>query len=346
MKGPFQTFVAGTRLLSLAILATLHAAAQTSPTTDQSAAPVIFAPGVISSPADDTAPTFTPDGQTIYFARSNGAAVAVMESQRKKDGGWTPPKIAPFSGRWHDLEAVLSPDGKFMIFASNRPDNGGDKALDGAWGGKNYPGHGGNLWRVERQGQAWGAPVRLAATVNSSNSVFSPSIVRDGSLYLMKASPETGHFQIYRSQLVNGAYQPAERLPFSKEDSNNVDPTVAPDESFMVFASSRPPTADKDLDLFIVFRQNGQWGEPVHLGPVVNSPSQEIEPRLGPDGHRLYFSSNRIVPVTLPASTADTERALQRMVEWDNGRMNLWSVDLAPWLKKAVGSQQSAVNSP
>jgi len=52
------------------------------------------------------------------------------------------------------------------------------------------------------------------------------------------------------------------------------------------------------------------------------------------------------VPVTLPASTADTERALQRMVEWDNGRMNLWSVDLAPWLKKAVGSQQSAVNSP
>lgn len=33
--------------------------------------PAIFAPGVISGPAHDSAPTFTRDGNTVYFTRSN-----------------------------------------------------------------------------------------------------------------------------------------------------------------------------------------------------------------------------------------------------------------------------------
>ena len=33
-------------------------------------APEIFGPGVISGPENDGSPTFSPDGQTLYFTRS------------------------------------------------------------------------------------------------------------------------------------------------------------------------------------------------------------------------------------------------------------------------------------
>jgi hypothetical protein len=35
------------------------------------------------------------------------------------------------------------------------------------------------------------------------------------------------------------------------------------------------------------------WGPPQNLGPTINTPFQDFGPTLSPDGHRLYFSSNR-----------------------------------------------------
>jgi hypothetical protein len=40
--------------------------------------------------------------------------------------------------------------------------------------------------------------------------------------------------------------------------------------------------------------QFGEWGPPVNLGPVVNSPSGELSPLISKDGRSLYFSSNRL----------------------------------------------------
>jgi len=37
--------------------------------------------------------------------------------------------------------------------------------------------------------------------------------------------------------------------------------------------------------------KNGEWGEPVNLGPVVNSNRDEIGPAISPDGLTLFFSS-------------------------------------------------------
>src|SRR5207253_3072207 len=35
------------------------------------------------------------------------------------------------------------------------------------------------------------------------------------------------------------------------------------------------------------------WSEPVNLGPIVNTSSDDSEPALSPDGLSLYFSSSR-----------------------------------------------------
>jgi Tol biopolymer transport system component len=302
--------------------------------------PAIFAPGVISGPANELSPAFAPDCHTVWFTVGNSKE-SVIAVSRFAHGRWSTPTTADFSGRWRDLEPAMAPDGSFMIFASSRPITDGGPLIDGSWGGSPHPGRGGNLWRVDRRGNGWSAPVRLPEAINSSTSVFSPSVVADGSLYFMKASPETGRFQIYRSQYANGQYQAAERVSFSDEQWGNVDPAVAPDESFAVFSSNRPPTADKDNDLFIVFRKNGAWDTPVSLGARVNSPSSEIEARLAPDHRTLFFSSNRVLE-TPSGSTID----LGRIRTWNNGQMHIWSVDLSSWLPPAPAADGRACTVP
>jgi len=109
-------------------------------------------------------------------------------------------------------------------------------------------------------------------------STFAPAIAADGSLYFMHPAPDPKRFQLFRAQFANGTYSEPQALPFSDDSTTNVDPAVAPDESFMVFGSGRAPA--KNMDLFIVFRKKGVWGTPIHMGDIVNSPGSDAEARL------------------------------------------------------------------
>lgn len=300
--------------------------------TPASAQPQVFAPGVISGPASDAAATFAPDGRTVYFFRSNGEDYDIMVS--RLDGAhWSSPRIASFSGHWRDLEPAMAQDGSYLIFASSRPIDRSGKPIDGHWGGKLHVGRGGHLWRVNREGSGWSRPVLLPETVNRWDSTFSPAVARDGSVYFMAATGKQGHFQLYCAEFRDGAYQPAHLLPFSAGEWGGVDPAVAPDQSFIVFASNRPPTPANGSDVFIAFRDGaGRWSEPVDLRPVIHNTDGVDELRLGPDGHTLYFTSGQVVPPAYPKSLADSERGLQQMQAWNNGKDNIWRVDLGPWL--------------
>lgn len=292
--------------------------------------PVIFSPGVISAAAHDAAPAFTPDGKTVYFSRSNASASTILYSKFKL-GKWSKPQIAPFSGRWNDMEPAMAPDGSFLIFISSRPVDEKLKAIDGFYNGKNQVGIGGNLWRVDRIGSECGEPIHLPAIINRSNTIYAPSIVKDGSVYFMEAIGQKGTFHLFRSQFVNGQYQPPQSLSFSNSGSTDVDPAVAPDESFMVFGSSRTPA--KGIDLFIVFNKKGEWGEPVHMGTEINSSGSDAEPRLGVDRTTLYFSSDRVMPVAFPRTLFSGKQDMRRIDLWDNGNYNIWQVPLSLWLE-------------
>jgi Tol biopolymer transport system component len=292
------------------------------------APPAIFAPNVISGPAHDAAPAFTPDGQTVYFSRQNANVALILVSYHTSTG-WSMPVIAPFSGEWNDMEPTMAPDGSFLIFVSNRPAAPNGHALDGSFNGRTIPNGGGNLWRVDRKGNGWSAPVRLPDRINRTASTFAPSISRDGSIYFMEVGSK-GKFTLFRAQHMADGYAEPVGLPFGDPAYADVDPAVAPDESYLVFGSSRPPA--QDMDLFIVKRTGSGWGTPIHLGTEVNSSGSDAEARLSPDGKTLYFSSERILPSHLPRSRADAARELDEL-GWNNSLYNIWQVDLGPWLR-------------
>lgn len=289
------------------VLAGCTAPAPSAPTPPSP--PTLFAPGIVTS-----APTFSPDGTTLYFARKDG-----IVSSHRAGASWTPPAVVSFSGRWRDYDPALSPDGSFLIFASNRPITDGGAILDGDWGTPErtrHPGLGGNLWRVERRGDGWSDPVRLPDTVNRGNAVMEPCIVADGSLYFMDAHLP-GNFRFYRSQLRAGVYQPPEPLPFSDGTWSDWDETVAPDESFLVFASNRPPAGgDHGDDLFLATRDGGTWRTVRHLATINDPKTGSIKPRLGPDHRTLYFQSDR-----------DTGTGVAPALS------NIWRADLTPALR-------------
>jgi WD40-like Beta Propeller Repeat len=331
------------QLILLCVVVVMFGRENNAESAENFAAPVpeVFAPGVISNAAHDSAPAFTPDGNTVYFSRSNTKLSIILVSHLVQ-GQWTTPVPAPFSGVWNDMEPSISPDGKFLIFVSSRPTTAGGKPIDGHFNKSTQAGQGGNLWRAERTATGWSEPKRLPDAVNRSTSIFAPSVVGDGSVYFMDSNQETGRFQIYRSQWRNGEYQAPATVGFSDGSSTDVDPAVAPDESFVVFGSGRPPAGKPGpgMDLFIAFRQNGVWGKPIHLGNVINSPTSDAEARLSPDQKTLYFSSERIVPFEQPLSASQAKEFVNDM-SWNNGQYNIWRVPLEPILSrfKDSGSQ-------
>ncbi|MGN6518748.1 MAG: hypothetical protein ACTHK2_04905 [Dokdonella sp.] len=319
------------------VLAMMHAGAAAGsdpPATDTApGSPVVFAPATISGPAHDSAPAFSPDGTSVYFTRSNAAQSTIFVSRRRGER-WSEPQVAPFSGEWNDMEPAFAPDGSWLVFVSNRPAAAGGAPIEATYNGGVQKG--GNLWRVERKGGGWSEPVRLPDAVNPNPSTFAPSVAADGSLWFMTTDATSGRFRLYRAPFRDGRYHAAEPLPFSDGGTTDVDPAVAPDESFVVFGSGRRPNVG--IDLFIAFRDGDGWKEPVWLGERINSSGSDAEPRLGPDHATVYFSSERVVPVAFPRSRAQAQTDTARMLAWDDGNYNIWSVSLQPWLSSAKSS--------
>ena len=301
--------------------------------------PQVFGSGVISGPANEASPVFTPDGKTLYFTRSNSSDNVLLVSHRQGDA-WAQPGIAPFSGRWRDLEAAMAPDGSYLIFASSRPLPDTGKQPDGFWGGTVHVGRGGNLWRVDKTVDGWSTPKHLPDVINRNGSTFGPSITADGDLYFTDVYGDSKRAHLfYAAHGKDGGYQPPQPMPFTDARWSDVDETVAPDGSFMVFSSTRPPTPPQQMDLFIVFRKDGKWCKPQHLPDSINRLAGIIEARLGPDGHTLYFTSSYEQPVSYPKDPAAAAASLRDMV-WNDGNYNIWQVDISDILKAGAAGGQ------
>jgi len=66
-------------------------------------------------------------------------------------------------------------------------------------------------------------------------------------------------------------------------------PALSPDGQQLYFASNRP-NGYGGFDLYVCNKVGGRWSAPENMGPVINSPGNEITPFF--DGNQLYFSSD------------------------------------------------------
>ena len=91
----------------MAMLVAVSLVAQPAPYGSAEPLPhaTVFAPGVISTGDHESHATFSADGREIYFLKMapNFSRWTIFVS-RYKDGGWSQPEVAPFSGQYQDAD--------------------------------------------------------------------------------------------------------------------------------------------------------------------------------------------------------------------------------------------------
>ena len=149
--------------------------------------------------------------------------------------------------------------------------------------------------------------------------------------------PDTkGRLDIYRARWQNGAFAPPENLGEGVNTTfGEVDPYVAPDQSFVVFSATGRPDDLGGGDLYISEQANGAFGPARHLGAGINSVAREYCPIGSPDGRYFFFTSFRGFGDRIPDRPLDNQGVSDRhahRAEW-----------LGQYLSDRYGRAQAAV---
>jgi hypothetical protein len=138
----------------------------------------------------------------------------------------------------------------------------------------------------------WSEPVELGPVVNtiaSDGAQWQPSISADGlSLFFV------ADFDLWfstRKSIVD-EWEPAVNLgPTVNTSYRDITPSISADGLSLYFSSNRPGGSGS-LDIWITTRESiiDPWGEPVNLGPIVNSSAAENASSISADGLSLFFT--------------------------------------------------------
>lgn len=254
----------------------------------------LFAPGLVSTDAVELNSVFTPDGREFFFTRLTegpdeqevypGKTRPILFHMVFEDDAWAEPRplrLFPDAPDAMAADMSVSPDGQRLYFMG-RHSVDADRNRDDL-----------NIWVSRREDGKWSIAEPLPAPINTKANEIYSSVVADGSLYFTSNRPgssATGASGLYRAQaLDDGGF--AEPVNAGIEPDRGLGDTfVAPDESYAIFTGRREGGFGGG-DLWVAFRDaEGNWGEPVNLGPEVNSEILDYCPMVTPDGKYLFLS--------------------------------------------------------
>ncbi|HVG32230.1 MAG TPA: hypothetical protein VM911_04090 [Pyrinomonadaceae bacterium] len=287
--------------------------------------PAIFAEGTLCTGDYESHPAFTPDGRTVYFLKNNpNFSFWTIVVSHFKNGRWTTPEVAPFSGQYSDADPFITPDGKRFYFISNRPLASTAAAAPRAKDDL-------DIWMMEMTASGWSAPVNLGAPVNSPGNEWYPTIAANGTIYFgSDREGGKGRTDLYRSRLVNGSYAPAENLGATLNTQfNEFEPLIAPDESFLIFMCGGRKDARGGFDLYLSYNRKGVWTEPVNLGDQINSSGNELSPKISPDGKYFFWTSTRDATSETPPKPLTYTELSNRLRGPRNGLGDIYQIDLS-----------------
>lgn len=243
--------------------------------------PVVFARAFLSARIGFPARiAFSPDGRECFVTAADpkSSRPKILVTERKGDT-WTEPALAPFTvSHYRSNEPFISADGNRLYFSSDPDGRSATNRRD--------------IWMVERTPGGWGRLQRLPPPLNSDYTELFYSQSAAGTIYFISNRPGgLGGFDIYRAHANPDQTLRVENpgAPLNSP-ADEWDPCIAPDERFLVFASTRPGGRGGS-DLYVSFADgHGAWTAPANLGEGFNSPGDEWAPSLSPDGQYLFFT--------------------------------------------------------
>ncbi|MBK8947948.1 MAG: PD40 domain-containing protein [Flavobacteriales bacterium] len=179
-----------------------------------------------------------------------------------------------------------------VIFSSSRNEKVGIQRR-AAWNDQPFL----DLYRAARQADGMlGAPSLLEGKVNSALHDGPAVCSTDGStMYFTRNSSVRGRngitrLGIYRARRTGNEWGGVDPFLYNNSECSVGHPALSPDGRRLYFVSDMPGGLGGS-DIYVCRDLGGQWGEPENLGPVINTPYNEVTPFIAADG-TLYFSSD------------------------------------------------------
>jgi hypothetical protein len=249
----------------------------------------------VNSSAVEAEPSIPADELELFFCgdRPGGSGnwdLWVTTRTTTEDDWGTPVNLGPtVNSSAHDLAAKISTDGLELYFGSKR--SGGFGGYD-AW-----------VTRRATKSDPWGAPVNLGPTVNSEFSDGPSTSAKGLELYFKSKRPggygDNDLWVSIRTSTEDDWGTPVNLGPSVNTSFNESYPWIFADGLTLLFSDgvgNPRPGGFGDSDIWMTTRKtrDDDWGEPVNLGPIVNTPYIDRAPSISADGSTLYFASNRL----------------------------------------------------
>lgn len=283
--------------------------------------PELYGAGLFTTGQWDFFMAFSPDQRRALFCRANDdfTSYQIYETRRDERGLWGVPTMPKFDGAWSNADPHIAPDGRTVFFISNRPAPG-----------KAEPESTLDIWfaRLGQDGE-WGDAERVGPPVSMAGDEWSPSVASNGNIYFGADRPGgLGHNDIWMARRVGDHYDPPVNLGEAiNTPAGEVEPWIAPDESYLIFSGRGRKDGIGGFDLYVSRRNRGVWGPARLVGHGVNTPQLDFNQSVSPDGKYLYFSSTR--PYTGPQPRrVDSAASDSALIGIGNGKGDIYRIPL------------------
>lgn len=265
----------------------------------------LLAPEIVSSSLFEYNGTFSPDGSTFYYTVNlpNRGQIAFLEMN--ENNAWSEPRFAEFSSDFSEVDPLFSPDGSRLYFTSDRP------ISDTTTLTRN------NIWFVEKITDGWSKP--QVVTLTETGDYYS-SITTKGDIYFNTWS--TG--DIYKGVKTDSTYF-VERLPDVINLNKSIgDPFISSNEDYLIFRGNNMENTIGSSDLYISFKNDDEWTEPLNLGEPINSKARESCPYVTTNGELFIFSSTRLIKDYEAQPLESLASFRSKSESFDNGGWNIY----------------------
>ncbi len=192
------------------------------------------------------------------------------------------------NSKYDDYNPILSTDGSYMIFTSRRGEENDLKSLVDH---KFFE----DIYESKKISKTWGEAVNIGKPVNTKWNDAAVALSEEGKKLIIYRGRTDGG-DLYAANLKGSRWGNIHDLTHkvNKGDSHESSVCFNKDGSRMYFVSNRDKDSQGGKDIFMsqLNVKGKRWSKPVSLGPVINSPYDEISVYVTPDEQTIYFASN------------------------------------------------------
>ena len=254
--------------------------------------PEVFGPDLVSTnKLEHSSPTFTSNLKCFFWtaiAYPTNENVNTIYFCQYEDGKWSDAKVAKFSGEYSDNTLLFYK--QKLFFSSNRNQDQLSDSLETLhWTLKPNS----KIWFAELADNEFKKPKVFLNPFDKKPKILNLNFSSNGSMYFLShLKGVTQQCGIFYAEKNGFDFLEPQPLPeFINSNNQDWTPFIAPDESYIIFSSTRNTLREDYGDLYISYKKNdGNWSQAFYMGDKINTESQERFPSVSPDGKYLFFT--------------------------------------------------------